>query len=192
MQKRAFVEHLSAVASQASRGYLVVVSMPRHAAICKLTALSRGKRHKDGECEFNKALSTPSKRCKYTKCLNKECGITCCVDCLSKVAEVLRRYLELHPGTTFVKHKVWDILLREVFTSGASHQSDVDVFRPREGGGGEWVRSCPVCIDQDLPEPVISTVQTESGKGGQSCGCAGAWRGPGGVGCRVRACPWEC
>ena len=34
--------------------------MPRHAAICKLTALSRGKRHKDGECEFNKALSTPS------------------------------------------------------------------------------------------------------------------------------------
>ena len=91
MQKRAFVEHLSAVASQASRGYLVVVSMPRHAAVCKLTALSRGKRHKDGECEFNKALTTPSKRCKYTKCLNKECGITCCVDCLSKVAEVLRR-----------------------------------------------------------------------------------------------------
>ena len=41
MQKRAFVEHLSAVASQASRGYLVVVSMPRHAAVCKLTALSR-------------------------------------------------------------------------------------------------------------------------------------------------------
>ena len=155
--------------------------MPRHAAVCKLTALSRCKRHKDGECEFNKALSTPSKRCKYTKCLNKECGITCCVDCLSKVAEVLRRYLELHPGTTFVKHKVWDILLREVFTSGASHESDVDVFRPREGGGGEWVRCCPVCIDQDLPDPVISTVQTESGKGGQSCGCAAAWRGPGGV-----------
>ena len=95
MQKRAFVEHLSAVASQVSRGYLVVVSMPRHAAVCKLTASSRGKRHKDGECEFNLALSTPSKRCKYTKCLNKECGITCCVDCLSKVAEVLRRYLEL-------------------------------------------------------------------------------------------------
>ena len=47
------------------------------------------------------------------------------------------------PGTTFVKHKVWDILLREVFTSGASHESDVDVFRPREGGGGEWVRCCP-------------------------------------------------
>ena len=65
MQIRAFVEHLSAVASQvASRGYLVVVSMPRHAAVCKLTALSRGKRHKDGECEFNKALTTPSKRCK--------------------------------------------------------------------------------------------------------------------------------
>ena len=70
----------------------------------------------------------------------------------------------MHPGTTFVKHKVWDILLREVFTSGASHESDVDVFRPREGGGGEWVRCCPVCIDQDLPDPVISTVQTESGK----------------------------
>ena len=60
MQKRAFVEHfvggrLTALSSL-TRGYLVVVSMPRHAAICKLTALSRGKRHRDGECEFNKAL----------------------------------------------------------------------------------------------------------------------------------------
>ena len=169
MQKRAFVEHfvggrLTAL-SWLSRGGVDASTRRRLQAdgfVARQAAQGRRVRVQQG------ALTTPSKRCKYTndegKCLNKECGITCCVDCLSKVAEVLRRYLELHPGTTFVKHKVWDILLREVFTSGASHESDVDVFRPREGGGGEWVRCCPVCIDQDLPDPVISTVQTESGK----------------------------
>ena len=90
MQKRAFVEHLSAVASQVSRGYLVVVSMPRHAAVCKLTASSRGKRHKDGECEFNKgqgSLDAVEAMQVHEVPHNKECGITCCVDCLSKVAE---------------------------------------------------------------------------------------------------------
>jgi hypothetical protein len=134
--------------------------MPRFAAVCKLTATSRGKRNQDGECDFNKALSTPSKhseRCKYTRCLNKDCGICMCVDCLSKVAEALRSHLESHPGTKFVHHKVWDVLLRNVFTSGAAHESDVDVFRPREGGGGDWVQCCPICIDQTLPETVMAT-----------------------------------
>ena len=116
---------------------------------------SRGVYKEAGACALTRAVRDGIKdsSIRYTKC--DGCKATMCCSCLDLIADAV---LEHSVRVDF--SQVWAALLVRPWRVGSDPAAGFD---KREGGGGKWLKQCPLCVQQHIAATAPPLPATLSG-----------------------------
>ena len=118
---------------------------------------ARGTRKANGECPLTQRAAGVAANddgdLAYVKCMNKQCGKSCCVMCLDKLVDELESSLkQMHGKASVVEHEVWNAFCGRAWRSSAS---SFPAFGRHAKGGGVWLGACPLCVEMIFDELVL-------------------------------------
>ena len=126
--------------------FLLLMRRRQHGGVrsCAFTneQSSRGVYKEAGACALTRAVRDGIKdsNIRYTKC--DGCKATMCSSCLDLIADAV---LEHSVRVDF--NSVWAALLVRPWRVGSDPAAG---FEKREGGGGKWLKQCPLCVQQHI------------------------------------------